>query len=157
MTQHVFDLLQSTRTDWGHIVDTVQALRAIREAVFNTLPEDIQPHCQVGHYQKGILTLVASSSARATQIRCISSEVLQKLRQDPKWAAIRSIQIKVESFKPTTIVTDPEPESRPVSTFNAEVATTLSNAAAELDMNKPGNDELKAALERLAQLGEKNV
>lgn len=150
MTNHVFDLLQSSQTDWGQIVETVQALRAIREWVYHALPEDVQQHCQVGHYQKGILTLVASSSAWATQLRFLSGELLQKLRQDPKWAHIRSIQIKVESLKPTQIVTDPEPETPPV-TLNHEAADAMLSTAADLDTAVPGNMALKAALERLAK------
>lgn len=154
MPHHVLELLQSPQCDLANIVQTVQAIQELSDWIQARLPEAIRPHCEVGLYQKGILTLVASSPAWATQLRFLSGELLQNLRQEPRWIGIRSIQVKVARLQATKI----EPEATlavegPEMVLPQAAAEAFQALANELDESVPGNEALKAALERLARCG----
>lgn len=154
MPNHVLDLLESPKGDLATILETVHAIQAISQWVQERLPAAVQPHCQVGHYQKGVLTLVASSPAWATQLRFLSGELLQKLRQEPKWIGVRSIQIKVARLQTTKI--EPEMvEEGPERSLPQAAADALQALADGLDESTPGNEALKESLNRLAKLTEK--
>lgn len=155
MRHHVLELLQSPQCDLANIVQTVQAIQELSHWIQARLPEAIRTHCQVGLYQKGILTLVASSPAWATQLRFLSGELLQNLRQEPRWIGIRSIQVKVARLQATKI--EPErpsqEEAPPPMAIPQAAAEAFQALADELDESVPGNEALKAALERLARCG----
>ncbi|MFO1258447.1 MAG: DciA family protein [Gammaproteobacteria bacterium] len=154
MPHHVLDLLQSPQCDLASILQTVQAIQELSHWIQTRLPEAIRPHCQVGLYQKGILTLVASSPAWATQLRFLSGELLQNLRQEPRWISIRSIQVKVARLQATKIEPgSPSKEEAPPTALPQEAAEAFQALANELDESVPGNEALKAALERLARCG----
>lgn len=153
MPHHVLELLQSPQCDLAKIVQTVEAIQELSHWIQARLPEAIRPHCQVGLYQKGILTLVASSPAWATQLRFLSGELLQNLRQEPRWIGIRSIQVKVARLQAAKIEPETPPVEGPQMVLPQAAAEAFQTLANELDKSVPGNEALKAALERLARCG----
>jgi hypothetical protein len=107
------------------------------------LPPELAPHCRVASFEKGCLTISASSSSWATQFRYASAgNLLSELRTKEKLYHLRSIKCVVT------------PPGTFVPTQEVKTQRTLSHKSAEIireSAKKIESEELRMALEKLAR------
>lgn len=143
------DLLTNLETPLGKLITQARAIEDLNQTFRQILDPSLIPHCRVGTYENGILTLFAESASFATRLRYQVPTILSTLRNFSQWASLRSIQIKVQTHQPeahssTTKLTQ---ASTALSPDNIE---NIKNLVSTLK-NKPGNEALISSLERLVK------
>lgn len=63
------------------------------------LPDELRPHCQVGSFRSGKLTLVTTHANWATTLRYAIPELRDALRSQAKLHQLISIDIKIDMPK----------------------------------------------------------
>lgn len=76
-------------------VKKAESLLQINRYVLSKLDPILAAQCQVTALQDNILILTTHSATFGHQLRFMSPELLSILRQNPKWSALKAIQIKV--------------------------------------------------------------
>ena len=151
--QNISDVLQKDPTIFS-LITKAKEIEMLDGLVKKEIGSDLLDHCQVASYDKGVLTLITTSNAFATQLRFKSFDIRDKLRQTPKWSGLSRIQIKIDpksAHAPSlTASQDPVPIK---PTLPYTVSRQLL-ALADTLPNKPGSEALKKALKRLAEHGE---
>lgn len=126
----------------GSLSDKANYLKHLNKALQVLLPKDLVTHCQVANVRDNVLVLHLDSAEWATQLHYQTAELLNQLRQQKCYAALRSIQYKI----------------RPVASKNkiiaTPVATPLSSTTRDLlseTAKTLKNKELAEVLERLSK------
>jgi len=154
-TKNLNSILTDEGSSLSHIVNRAKALTSLHTKIENIIGDRLKSRYRLGTYQKGILSLLADNGSTATELRYCVPEITQLLRQDPIWAGLVQIQIKVhqnwheyeELKKPL-----PKPEeAQPLSD------NTLDNlrALAESLKDSPNNQSLEKSVRRLIESSEK--
>ncbi len=91
----ILTLLSDEHSHLGRLIQTAQRLSTLNETLQTLLDTELKSRCQVSHYDQGILYVVAESSAWATRLRFCHTTLLSRLRQDPAWCGIKSLQVRV--------------------------------------------------------------
>lgn len=141
------DLLTNLETPLGKLVAQAKAFDDLNHSFNKLLDPALSPHCRVGVFENGILTLYAESAAYATRLRYQVPTILSTLRNFSQWANLRSIQVKVQ-----TRVIAPSP----LPLVHSEQETALSDASTSNIQNlidsldkHAGNEALIASLKKL--------
>lgn len=71
-------------------------LEELSHLVLCHLPQELQPHCQVGSFSSGKLILVTANAAWATQLRYFAPELRDLLRSKAKLHQLVSVEVKVQ-------------------------------------------------------------
>lgn len=71
-------------------------LEALNAQVSTYLPEAIRPHCHIGSFAKGCLSLTITDPVWATQLRYYLPELRDKLRSEAKLYQLVSIKINLD-------------------------------------------------------------
>ncbi len=145
------ELLAQQETLLGKLATKTKTLESLNQILSQLIDKSLLPHCRFGFFDTGILTIFAEDAAWATRLRYLTPTLLSQLRQTPTWAALRSIQVKVDaqwalSQKPS----EPETEKEPMK-LSPQSAQQLQELA-NLLKNKTGMESIVKSLERLAQL-----
>lgn len=148
----IHNLLIQPETILGKLITQAKAIEDLNDSFTQMLEPYLIPHCRVGCYVSGVLTLFSDSAAWATKLRYSVPDLLSKLRVIPQWAGLRSIQIKVQpNWEPTTQTDNPatppvESITPKLSATNISELRTLANSL----KNQSGMEALVVSLERLA-------
>jgi hypothetical protein len=151
------DLLTDDSTPLGQLVRQAHYIEDLNQFLQQTLaPEFTQP-CQVGDYIKGHLTLLVFSAASATRLRFQIPDLREKLRKQPHWYALKSIQVKVKPQWRSSLTTVAHPAplatsypKSPKSVLSDEIAQQFAVLAQNLAQT-PANARLKQTLLRLTE------
>lgn len=145
------DLLANPDTPLGKLIAQARSIEDLNKTFQSILDPTLIPHCQVGTYENGVLTLLTESAAYATRLRFYIPTILSTLRNFSQWASLRSIQIKIKTYVPEISTSTSAPvHSLPLS---PETLSNIRNIVSELK-NKPGNEALISSLERLMNIDE---
>lgn len=154
-TKNLNSILTDDSSSLSQIINRAKALTALHTKIEKVIDNRLKNRYRLGTYQKGVLSLLTDNGSTATELRYSVPEITQLLRQDPMWAGLVQIQIKVhhdwheyeELKKPL-----PEPEkAKPLSD------NTLNNLRALADSLKgnPNNQTLEQSVRRLIESSEK--
>lgn len=77
------------------LVEKINDLAKLNRIVLKNLDPSLAPHCCVSNLRDGILILTTSSPTWGHQLRFSSMTLLNKLRENPQWAGLKSIQTLV--------------------------------------------------------------
>jgi hypothetical protein len=91
---------------------------AAESKVLAGLPESLAPHCRFVSYFDGDLTVSATSSVTASQIRMRQSEILQELRQTKEFEFAWRLKVKVA---PPRFQSQPTARKEPLTKENARL------------------------------------
>ncbi len=124
------------------LVEKITLLTKLNRVVSQNLDPHLSQHCCVGNLREGILILTASSPTWGHQLRFSSMALLHKLRENPEWAGLKSIQtiVRPEESLPNT---SQEHLTKPLASEKA--AKHLSDSAKLLS-----SPQLSQALLRLS-------
>lgn len=150
----IHDLLKNPETLLGQLLRQARAIEDLNDTFLQILKPELIPHCRVGCYATGILTLFTDSAAYATQLRYQVPTLLSNLRTFTQWAALRSIQIKIQSPWLEDTVKPIEPAaSVPKKCLNHDTASQLKDLIDNLQnqTQSAGTQALVSSLERLLQ------
>lgn len=144
------NVLKNSDTQLGKLIAQARAIEELNHTFSTILDSDLIPHCRVGCYHSGLLTLFVESAAYATLIRYQVPTLLSQLRSHKQWAGLCTIQIKIQTFRPQDAIPAPAPPVAPPSFLPAVCAAQLRLLADSLK-NEPNAQRLVASLERLAK------
>jgi len=144
----ICDLLENGDTQLGKLIAKVRDIEALHHTLQKILDPTLAPHCHIGHYQSGILTIFSENAAWATQLRYQVPEIITKLRSFPEWAGLCSIQIKVQT-EGYQKITEPAPASPP-PTLSEHSASQLQALADQLKQQVE-TEHLAASVENLVK------
>lgn len=149
----ILELLTTAETSLlGKLIIQVKGLEHLNSTLTQILDPSLIPHCRVGCYEKGILTLYASSAAFATKLRYQIPILLSNLRTFEEWAGLCSIQIRIQPYFPSSSQESSSPATPGPYTLTQNSAEQILSLAKALK-GQPGNEALVASLERLAKHG----
>jgi hypothetical protein len=121
------------------LLERVQKLQRLEQAVLQLLPENLAAHCKVMNLKKEILVLGTTSSAWAARLRFAAPEILKQL-QCQFSLKLRSVQVRIQ---PETVENQSVNPVKP--RLSLASGTLLAQTAQSVD--HPG---LQEALYRLA-------
>jgi hypothetical protein len=147
----ISELLAQSETLLGKLAKKAKTLQSLHEILSQLLDKDLLTHCRFGFFDTGILTLFAQDAAVATRLRYLSFTLLSQLRQYPTWAALRSIQVKVDpQWDLFQKAKEPITPKEPV-TLSQQSISQIEDLANTL-RKKTGMEAIVRSLERLAKL-----
>ncbi|MSP53197.1 MAG: DUF721 domain-containing protein [Gammaproteobacteria bacterium] len=126
----------------GSFSDKATFLQRLNLAVKALLTTDLMAHCQVANVRDNVLILHLDTAAWATALHYQITDLLAQLRQQPPYAAIKSIQYKIRPLDGQRKVARIE-WAKPLSTNTRKL---LSDTAKSVS-----NKELAEALKRLSK------
>ena len=91
----VHKLLNASGGQLARLVRRCQARTDLETVFRRTLPDNLASHLALGHYDNGVLIVLAASAAWATRLRFECPDVESKLRGTPAFSQLKAIQIKV--------------------------------------------------------------
>lgn len=97
----ICDLLTNDGSTLSKIVDKVNAINECQALFDKILGVELTQQCRLGQFENGVMTLLTHSAAIATQLRFRVPELLSQLRQNPSFAGLCSIQIKIAQYMPS--------------------------------------------------------
>lgn len=148
----ISELLAQSETSLGKLAKKAKTLQSLHEILSQLLDKDLLPHCRFGFFDTGILTLFAQDAAIATRLRYSSFTLLSQLRQHPTWAALRSIQVKVDPQWDLFQQSKKEPISTKEPITLSEQSVSQIEELANHLRKKTGMEAIVRSLERLAKL-----
>ena len=129
------------RSALGRVIRKAERLLQLGRAMRPLLPENLRDHVTVADLDTGHLSLLVSSSARATQLR-FQQRLLETQIESVTGEAVVRISVAVK----------PRPQPSPKNALPAPPGLPAAAAAHVADMARDEPDaELKEALERLAR------
>jgi hypothetical protein len=97
--QKSIDFLKNSETlGLRDIVEKVNKIREIHDAVQAHLETRLKPHCQVINYRQNKVIIAVDNATWGTLLRFQLPELLNQLRQNPLLAAIRSIDYVIRPY-----------------------------------------------------------
>ncbi len=90
-------VLTDSNRPLASLIQRAQNLVLLNNNLKKFLPAELVPHCKAVHYENGSLILSVSSAAFLTPLRYSQTALLQSLRQDPTWAHLRNLSLKISS------------------------------------------------------------
>jgi hypothetical protein len=90
----------------SRVMQQVNRLQALNDAVKRLLPRDLGAHIQVANLDKGRLILEVDSNSWASILHYQKSDLLQQLRGNPEFAGLISIEHRVNpalKFAPKSV------------------------------------------------------
>ncbi len=151
LSSPILYLLSKSDTQLGKLISHAAAIDDLNHTFTTVLDNELIPHCRVGYYDLGVLTLFTDSATWATRLRYAVPDLTSKLRAIPQWAWICSIQIKIQTNwqqeKPLPQSEAPFPPPLKMSASNAEQFQALADSL----KGQPGMEKLVASLERLVR------
>jgi hypothetical protein len=149
LSNTIHHLLEKSETQLGKLIAQAAAIDELNKTLTTVLDTELIPHCRVGCYDSGVLTLFTSSASWATRLRYGVPVILSKLRAIPSWAGLCSIQVKIQKDwqqpLPGLPAENAFPAPQKLSATNAEQIQTLADSL----KNQPGMEKLVESLERL--------
>jgi hypothetical protein len=133
-------------TRFGHLRQLAEKARDhadLNDDLRRQLPTDLAPHVRLATVNDGCLVLQADSPAWAARLRFKTPEILENLRLNSSFAAIRSIRIRNDLG-----TTAPAPAPIFHARLGEEAVRALEAQAA-----CTSDPQLRAAFERLASRG----
>jgi len=92
----ISDLFNKPESLLSKLLAQVKAIEKLNNTLSQVLETELIPHCRVGSYDNGVLTLLADSAAIATRLRYAVPDAMSKLRGIQEWAGLCSIKVKVQ-------------------------------------------------------------
>ena len=121
---HPLEKLKKTNSsNITQILEKIQELKKITQALIKILPDPWIEHCQVANIRDTILILQADSSAWATRLHYQCPEILKYL-QEHGWPTFTKIQVCIVLPNATPL---PPPRRAVMSKISAEFLRNLSN------------------------------
>lgn len=128
-------------------VKKAESLAQLNRFVLNKLDPIIAAHCQVISLNNNILTISCNSSAFGHKLRFLGPDFLSLLRQNPKWSALKAIEIKVRPIEDTQ---ESKPLAAPKPHLSQKSADLIHASAEEINSEK-----LRASLLKLSTKAKK--
>lgn len=97
--KNVRDLI-SRNQEVKYLTEKARQSDELQRAVSRLLPSMLADYCQVRSYERGVLTLNASTGSAATQLRFLTQQMLPKLQKTGVFKGLESILVKVQNFEP---------------------------------------------------------
>lgn len=135
------DRMQPGRSVLGRVLRQAERLLGIERAIKRLLPEGLRDHVTVAGLDTGHLSLLASSSARATQLR-FQQRLLKTQLEELTGEPVQHISVAIRPRDKAS------PDSTPLEPVGIPAAAAAHFAAMAREESDP---ELKKALERLAR------
>lgn len=86
----------------GQIIEKAERIHLIQSSLDKELGSEFSGQVWIGQYEKGILSLLSESASLATKLRFSIPDIRDKLRKQPLWAGLKSIEVKILVTKPQT-------------------------------------------------------
>ena len=119
----------------------------MQRALLSTLPSMLADYCQVQSYERGVLTLNATTGSAATQLRFLAPQMMSKLRKSSAFKDLEQVQVKIHT--PETVGRPHQVRSvPPTSSENCQLINDTADS-----LSDPG---LADSLRRLAATLGKN-
>jgi hypothetical protein len=94
--QKSIDFLQNSSTlGLRDIVEKVNKIRQLNEAVQEYLEDRLKPHCRVMNYRQNKVIIAVDNATWGTLLRFQLPDLLRNLRQNPRFAAVASIDYHI--------------------------------------------------------------
>jgi hypothetical protein len=137
-------LFENPVGDLKLIVQTLQKLKRLNEALHSLLPKEMAKHCQVASLTQGRLLISFDHAMWAGKFHFEKMEYLSKLRQLPEFSGLSQIEHRVNPSFSVTSQKPPSPKAahRPLS---KEAADSLD----QLILYSEG--KLKTSLEKFRE------
>ena len=97
--KNVRDLI-SRNQEVKHLTEIARQSDELQRVVVRLLPSMLADYCQVRSFERGVLTLGASTGSAATQLRFLAQQMLPKLQKTGVFRGLESIVIKVQGTGP---------------------------------------------------------
>lgn len=93
--KHITNLLSPGPGLLGTIINQIQFLKQLCQAVRSHLPSPLDQHCRVAAVRQTTVVVHADSPAWATRLRYLAPALAASLRDQPGYSWVRDIKIKV--------------------------------------------------------------
>jgi hypothetical protein len=146
----ILDVLKQPETQLNKLIEQARAIELLNKRFASLLPSEFASHCRIGHFEAGVLTLFTDNAAWATRLRYAVPTLLSNLRQEPSWAGLCSIQIKVQTYQaPPDLTPNAVLMSDPIhpTERNAKQLLALADALKGVE----GMEKVVQSLENLAK------
>ena len=131
-----------TNGDLGYIIQACQQVKKLDKLIKHHVQGALAKHCHVVNFQNNTLLLSVDSNVWAGKFRLIQADVLQALRQEKVFCALKKIDCKVAPKAAPKIQTVKEKRDFTLSQDNASMLDTWQQ---QLE-NGPLKKRLKAFL-----------
>lgn len=81
----------------GNLFRHLAQIEALNAALKPLLPETFREGCRVENIEQGCVILAVKNASIVTLLRYELPQLLNQLRQDPRWAGLASIKCKVNT------------------------------------------------------------
>lgn len=136
----------------GEFVKKSEQLTQLNRTVVKKLDSTLSPHCRVISFSHNILTITTSSPMWGHKLRFKVPELLENLRQDPKFAALKTITTKVCPEEPDSLSVLP---ALPKPHLTQESAVNIALCATEISSPKLQQALLRLAKRQVASAGDR--
>ncbi len=128
------------------VILKVKSLSDMDKKLKKELPSFLRPHSKLGNYENGKISLIVDSSAMASKWHYLKPDLLQKLRSDPAFSGLVSIDIKID---PTQFDFKNTPEKPKARKFSPETLELLKQTIFSTQDSK-----IREKLEKLLRFGD---
>lgn len=135
-------LFDTSDGDLKRIVQVVDRLKSLNNALKEYLPGKLGDHCMVANLSKGKLIITLDSSAWASKFYYEKPSLLSKLRQSPDFAGISHIEHRVDPDMFKALKTE-KPQKQLPTKLSKDAGDALKGLMDHADEN------LKAKLKKL--------
>lgn len=127
----------------GSLSDKADYLRRLNLAVQALLTTELAAHCQVANVRDNVLILYLDNAHWATQLHYQLTDLCSQLRQQQKYAGLRSIQYKIRPSSDAVKATTTKTKVIPLSLATRKLLSDIAKSV--------GNKELAEALKKLSR------
>lgn len=135
-------LKRSQQGPLASLLARVEQLNQLQAVLDPLLPPAARPFCRIASYRQGALLLILPNAQWATRLRYQENRLLGLMGQQPAFADIQRILVKVRPPQ------GPQPGPAQTRTLSLATRESLASAAASMD-----DQALREALQRLASHG----
>lgn len=97
-TQSVGTILKNPSSHLARLLASVHVLQEIDQILTNEIPGDVGQHCRAANIKENQLVIIADSSTWATRLRYQGNLLIASLKENPKFAHINDIHIKIRDL-----------------------------------------------------------
>lgn len=112
----------STSAQLNSLVDKTLYLKKLEQSLTALLPPLLTPHCSVANVRQDQLILHVDAASWGMQLRYLTKDLLNQLRQEKSFAQISAIKYKIR----------PRQQPQPTITTPPSLSTENKNVLAEL-------------------------
>ncbi len=98
---NISEYLYGANSALTRIIETANHIHQAQDNLVLELAPEFINHFWVGTYQNGLLSVFVDSAILATKLRFYIPDIRDKLRKQPQWSGLKSIEVKIMVTKTT--------------------------------------------------------